>query len=297
VDGALLVVKPPGMTSHDVVDFFRRCTGVKAGHTGTLDPAAAGLLVLCVGKATRLAQYLVGCDKTYWAEIAFGLTTDTGDAEGQIIARGGAESLTAEAVTAALATLTGALTLPVPRYSAIKSGGRPLHRRARRGEAVEAPEREMRVDRWELREFLPGPAAVARTVLDCAGGTYVRSLVAALAQAVEVPAYLSFLVRTRVGQFRLEDAATLEEIEQAAQAERLVLPPAEALAHLPALTLDADQARRVAQGMSVPWPVGSEADQPLRRLDAQGGLLAVGRAVAADGACLLRPETVLATAD
>ena len=304
MDGALLVVKPPGMTSHDAVDFFRRRTGEKAGHTGTLDTAAAGLLVLCVGRATRLAQYLVGCDKTYWAEITLGLATDSADAEGQIVARADAAPLTADAVAAALAQLTGPLTLPVPRLSAIKSAGRPLHRRVRRGETVEAPDRDMRVGRWELRDFLPGSLATARTVLDCASGTYVRSLVAALSAALATPAYLSFLVRTRVGPFPLSAAVTLEEIEQLAPAERLqdrLLTPAQALPHLWALTLDAAQARRIAHGMSVPFSEtggagvspASPPDGPLRLLDGQGHLLAVARAEQSDGACILRPETVI----
>ncbi len=295
MDGALLVVKPPGMTSHDVVDFFRRLTGVKAGHTGTLDTAAAGLLVLCVGRATRLAQYLVGCDKTYWAEVAFGLGTDSGDAEGRIVARGSAAGLTEEAVAAAMGRLTGRLTLQVPRYSAIKSGGRPLYRKARRGEAVEAPEREMRVDRWELREFQPGAEAVARTEMDCASGTYVRSLVTALAEALEVPAYLSFLVRTRVGRLRLSEAWSLEGIERAesdGSLQDLVLAPAEALEHLPAVRLGEEEARKVAQGRTVDLVEG-RSEGAVRLLDARGALLAVGRV--AEGEGVIRPETVLAS--
>jgi tRNA pseudouridine55 synthase len=287
------------MTSHDVVDFLRRLTGVKAGHTGTLDTAAAGLLVLCLGRATRLAQYLVGCDKTYWAEVCFGLATDSGDAEGRVVERASAERLTPERVAEALAGLTGTRHLRVPRYSAIKSGGRPLHRRARRGEAVEAPKREMRVDRWGLYEFLPGPVAVARTVLDCASGTYVRSLAQALAEALRMPAYLSFLVRTRVGQFHLNEACSLEETEQAARAERLdgmILPPAEAVSHLPAAELDEEQARRVAQGNAVEVEAAAAAagGEPWRLLDREGRLVAVGRVTRDEARLLVRPETVIA---
>ncbi len=303
MEGALLVAKPPGMTSHDVVDFFRRLTGVKAGHTGTLDTAAAGLLVLCVGPATRLAQYLIGCDKTYWAEIRFGLRTDTGDAEGQVIERNSAEGLTAERVGVALTGLVGMLSLPVPRYSAVKLAGEPSHRRVRRGETVAMPQREMRVKRWTLRDFRPGPNATARTELDCASGTYVRSLVEALGTALQIPAYLSFLVRMRVGQFSLEQAHTLEEIEQAAEAERLqslLLTPAQAIAHLPALRLDQEQVRRVAHGSAVaaqaPPALGSVpcGGGPLALLDPAGRLVAVARVTADEGDLLLQPETVLA---
>ncbi len=298
MQGILLVVKPPGMSSHDVVDSFRRLTGVKAGHAGTLDGAAAGLLVLCVGRATRLAQYLVGCDKTYWAEVAFGRGTDSGDAEGRVVARASASALTAKRVEEAMNGLTGTVTLPVPQYSAVKSAGRALHRRARRGETVRAPEREMQVERWELREFQAGEAAVARTRMVCASGTYVRSLAQALAQAVRVPAHLSFLVRVRVGHLHLAQAWTLEELE-AAQAvgtmADLVLPPAEALALLPALTLDEAAQRRVAHGGTVLGQPGQTG--PLRLLDRSGALVAVGRAEELGGEWQVRPETVLAPID
>lgn len=301
--GALLVAKPPGMTSHDVVDFFRRLTGVKAGHTGTLDTAAAGLLVLCVGPATRLAQYLVGCDKTYWAEICFGLRTDSGDAEGQVIERSSAEGLTAEQVTTALAGLVGTLSLPVPQHSAVRLAGKPLHRRVRRGEAVTVPYREMQVQRWTLRDFRPGPLAVARTELDCGSGTYVRTLAQALGEAVQIPAYLSFLVRTRVGQFLLEQAHTLEEIEQAAEREllqSLLLTPAQTVSHLPALRLEQEQVRRAAHGSAVAVPAEPTArpalreGEPVRLLDPAGRLVAVARVTAGADTSLLQPETVLA---
>lgn len=300
--GILLVVKPPGMTSHDVVQFVRRCTGAKAGHTGTLDPAAAGLLVVCSGRATRLSRYLVGCGKTYRAEITLGISTETGDAESHVTARGATDHLSAEAVEEALSGLTGELTLPVPRYSAVKREGQPLHRQARRGQREAPPERLMRVDRWELLEFHPGALPVARTELDCASGTYVRSLVQALAQALATEAYLSFLVRTRVGPFALEQAWTLEEIAQASQAgslaERLI-PLAEALPDFPAREVSPEHAQRLAHGTVVAVPRGllSEADgQQIRVLDERGQLVCVARVIRQAGACQLQPETVLTSA-
>lgn len=300
--GALLVVKPPGMTSHDVVQFVRRCTGAKTGHTGTLDPAAAGLLVVCSGRATRLARYLVGCDKTYRVEITFGLSTETGDAEGQVSARGVTDHLSAEAVGEALAGLTGELSLPVPRYSAVKRKGQPLHRQARRGQREEPPQRLMRVDRWELLEFRPGPTPVARTELDCATGTYVRSLVPALAEVLDTEAYLSFLVRTRVGSFLLEQAYTLEELALASQsgtlAERLI-QPAQALGHLPAVEVSDQASRLLSHGRAVAAPDGALSQPGCEQvcvLDARGQLVCVARVIEEADTCQLQPETVLAPA-
>ncbi len=299
MDGVLALVKPPGMTSHDCVDFLRRVTGLKAGHTGTLDPAAAGLLLLCVGQATRLSQYLIGCDKAYRAEITFGVSTDTGDAEGRVVARAEASDLREAQVQEALASLVGDLVLPVPRYSAIKSGGRPLHQQARRGKAEQPPERTMRVYSWTLRSFDPGPPTIAVTDLECASGTYVRSLVAALARSLNTEAYLSFLVRTRVGRFCLERAWTMEEVEEAAwrrELASLVVPPAEALAELPALALDEAQERLVRNGVAVEVPEGGStpaAGAAVRLLDAVGRLIGVARVQPGAEGVLLRPETIL----
>jgi tRNA pseudouridine55 synthase len=301
MDGVLALVKPPGMTSHDCVDFLRRITGLKAGHAGTLDPAAAGLLLLCLGKATRLSQYLIGCDKAYRAEITFGISTDTGDAEGQVVARAEAADLEEAVVREALARLVGEPVLPVPRYSAVKSGGRPLHRKARRGAVEAPPERTMRTYSWTLRSLASGPPPVAVTDLECASGTYVRSLMAALAHALHTEAYLSFLVRTRVGRFRLEQAWTMEEIEEAAwqrQLARLVVPPAEALAHLPALTLDEAQERLVRNGAALDLSSAGpalETGAAVRLLDEAGGLIGIARAEAHAAGVSLRPETILTT--
>lgn len=297
--GVLALVKPPGMTSHDCVDFLRRITGHKAGHAGTLDPAAAGLLLLCVGKATRLSQYLMGCDKAYRAEITFGLSTDTGDAEGRVVARAEAADLCEARVQEALDSLVGNLVLRVPQYSAIKSDGRPLHRQARRGKSEEPPKRPMRVYSWVLRSLDPGPPAVALTDLECASGTYVRSLVAALARMLSTEAYLSFLVRTRVGWFHLEHGWTMEEAEEAAwrgMLSTLVVPPAQALAGLPAIALDEAHERLVRNGTALQLPrshLGSLSTTPIRLLDASGGLIGVARVEPGAKGVRLQPETIL----
>ena len=299
MNGLLLVLKPPGMTSHDVVDFVRRQTGEKAGHAGTLDPAAAGLLGVALGSATRLARYMVGHDKNYRAEITFGVSTDTGDAEGQVTARAEEVRLTEEAVAAALASLTGTPRLAVPVYSAVKQGGKALHRKVRAGQAVEAPEREMRVHSWSLRELSTGPPVVALTDIDCGAGTYVRSLVTALGARLETPAYLSFLVRTRLGPWGLEQGRTLEEIAAAgarhAVAE-LALTPAQALRDLPRLTMTAEAVARIRHGNEVGiFADAGEGVGEVACILAPGGeLVAVARLAKTEDRYVVKPETVLA---
>lgn len=297
--GLLLVVKPPGMTSHDVVAVVRRETGEKAGHAGTLDPAAAGLLVVALGSATRLSQYLTAHDKTYRSEITFGLATDSGDAEGQITARADASPLTEAAVREALADLTGTHLLPVPTYSAVKQDGTPLHRRRRAGEDLTPPEREMHVRSWDLLAFRPGARPAALTELSCAAGTYVRSLAVALGQRLGVPAYLSFLVRTRSGCLLLSQARTLEEIAAAGLRNAvgaLLVSPLQSLCDLPAFTASPEQATRVRHGNPVVVPVPESGDLGAERaciLAPDGELLAVARLGRHQEGYLLQPETVL----
>ena len=304
MNGLLLVVKPPGLTSHDVVAFVRRETGEKTGHTGTLDPAAAGLLVVALGSATRLSRYLTAHDKTYRAEITLGLATDTGDAEGEVTARGDTDGVTEAAVRVALAELTGTVLLPVPAFSAVKQEGKPLHRRQRAGEDLTPPEREMHVHTWELLELRAGPPPAAMTELSCAAGTYVRSLATALGERLHTPAYLSFLVRTRIGRFHLAQAHTLEEIAAAGARNavgELLLSGAEGLCDLPAFAASAEQAGLVRNGGAVVMPaealIGGALGATLAELacivDERGELLAVARVSPRPEGYLLWPETVV----
>ena len=167
LDGHPYVIKPVGMTSHDVVS-ARRLTGMRRiGHTGTLDPGAAGVLVVCLGRATRLVEYLVGYDKRYRVEITFGQATDTMDGEGQVIASGDASSIDEQALRRVAMDFTGQLRQVPPRYSAVKVAGQPAYRRARRGEPVELPVRQVRVD--ELRAL---GLEHARALMRCASGTF-----------------------------------------------------------------------------------------------------------------------------
>jgi tRNA pseudouridine55 synthase len=241
------------------------------GHAGTLDPFATGLMLVLVGRATRLQRYLVGLPKAYRAGVRLGVTSTTGDPTGELTATGSRADR--HAVLAALERLTGEIRQTVPAYSAVKVEGVRLYRRARAGEDVDLPVRTVRVDRLELARF-DEQAQEAELVVECSSGTYVRQLVADLGELCGAGAHCTALERTQVGPFALADA----------DPER-PLSPSEALAFLPERRLNADEATAVRHGRPVP----GEAEGPIR-LTHEGDLVAV--AVVRDGE--LRPETVLA---
>jgi tRNA pseudouridine55 synthase len=237
-EGLLLVDKPAGMTSHDVVDAARRSLGTrKVGHAGTLDPLATGLLLVGAGRATRLLRFLSGLDKTYEGTGRLGEETDTLDAEGEVVRRA---EITAsrEDVQRAMDDLVGDSKQVPPAYSAVKVGGVMLHRAARRGEQIEAPERPIRVDSFELLGF-DGRDFECR--VSCSSGTYVRVLVADVGRAVGSGAHLTRLRRTRIGPFQVEEARALGDLGEP-------LPVEAAVRHLPVLVLDEEEAKAAANG-------------------------------------------------
>ena len=297
--GVLLVDKPAGPTSHDVVLRVRRALGTpSAGHAGTLDPAATGLLVVCVGDALKLQRWLADGDKVYQATVAFGAATDTEDATGAVTERGDASGLTEAGVLAALPSLTGEIRQVPPMYSAVRVGGRRLHQAARAGETVEREPRTVVVHRLDLHGLGPPGAdglREARMTVHCGKGTYVRTLAADLGAALGVPAHLSALRRTTAGSFTVEGALPLEAIEAQAAAGKAgrealaarLIPPAQALP-FPVVELDGTRARAVTQGkrITAPGPDG------LCRVLGPGGQLV---AVAELRAGQLQPVRVMLT--
>ncbi len=280
--GVLVVDKPAGPTSFEVVSRVRRLLRAeKAGHAGTLDPAATGVLAVCVDDAVKLQRWLSDGDKAYEATVAFGAATSTEDAEGEVTARGDPSALGAAGIRAALPALTGEIEQVPPMYSAVRIGGRRLHEAARAGEEVERAPRRVRVDEIELLALDPPGAdglARARIAVRCGKGTYVRTLAADLGRALGVPAHLSALRRTEASGFGLAQAIPLAEAEAIARADpgalrsRLV-PPAEALGFLPAVTVDDAEALALAQGKALrrDVPPGSV----LRAIGPGGRLVAV----------------------
>ena len=275
VSGILNVDKPAGMTSHDVVARARRLTGQrKIGHAGTLDPMATGVLLLCLGQATRVAEYLMAGRKRYRAVVRLGVSTDTYDADGTITQSVETFSLPRDQIAAALAAFQGVIQQVPPPYSAIRRNGQRLYTLARRGIAVQTPPRAVEIDALEVVAWEPPHLTFDVT---CSPGTYVRSLAHELGQALRVGGHLAALTRLASGNWRLQDSVGLDDLRQAVEAGQwihLLHPLDVALQDLPRVDLPADVARRVSHGEAIllePPP-----QTPLVRAYALGaGLLAV----------------------
>jgi tRNA pseudouridine55 synthase len=267
-EGILNLNKRPGPTSHDVVDDVRRLTGIRrVGHAGTLDPLAAGVLLVCIGRATRVAEYLMAGHKVYRARVRLGISTDTYDAEGMVTSEAPVEVDRAQ-VEAALSSFRGVIAQIPPVYSAIKHQGTPLHRLARRGVAVEQiplKARQVEILRLELTAWEPPECTLEAT---CSSGTYVRALAHDLGQALGCGAHLSGLTRLASGRFHVEDAVTLEEFAEIAAQGRWTArlhPIDAALARFRPLYVDADAARRLCSGQPIISPSGEPVDESLAR--------------------------------
>ncbi|QQE80847.1 tRNA pseudouridine(55) synthase TruB [Alicyclobacillus sp. SO9] len=261
--GVLLVNKPKGMTSHDVVNRVRRVFRQrKVGHAGTLDPDATGVLVLCLGYATRVLEYLTADDKEYEAQIVFGTATDTDDATGEVIARRDASALTESDVMSALGKFQGVVAQRVPAYSSVHIQGKRAYERARAGEDFTLPERTVTIYSVDLRSFSSGDSATGNLHVACSKGTYIRSLCRDIGEAVGVPAHMGALNRTRSGVFSIEKTVTLEELETSEHPERALQPVVSALS-LSKIFVEEDVANRLSVGQRV-WvsrpfePSGSE---------------------------------------
>lgn len=218
MDGFLNLIKPPQMSSGALVAFVKRLTHERVGHAGTLDPEAAGVLPIMVGRATRLLDYFSDHEKKYIAQIAFGASTDTQDAQGRVLER--SEHLPDErAIRAVLPRFEGDILQCPPAYSAIKLNGKPLYERARRGELVQTEPRPARIDEIEYMGALSGDAHVLK--ISCGRGTYIRTLCHDIGAALGCPAHMRFLLRTRSGPFDIREAVTVEEVACAAREGRL----------------------------------------------------------------------------
>jgi tRNA pseudouridine55 synthase len=254
--GVLLIDKPGGLTSHDVVSRTRRALNTrKVGHAGTLDPMATGLLVLGVGGATRLLTYIVGLDKTYETTIVLGASTDTDDADGTVVERADTARLAAvtnEEIRAGIADLTGDIEQVPSTVSAIKVDGQRAYKRVREGEAVELPARPVTVSRFAATRFdRSSPDLLDVDVeVECTSGTYVRALARDLGAAVGVGGHLTALRRTRVGPFGLDLARTLDELATRDDPVTVPLPEAVRMA-MPVREIDADEARELSFGRAL----------------------------------------------
>jgi tRNA pseudouridine55 synthase len=276
--GVLLVDKPSGMTSHDVVDRIRRATGIRrVGHTGTLDPAATGLLIICVGPATRLSEYLTGLDKVYEGYMRLGVVTDSHDMDGEVLEENDVPDVTLERVQGVFDGFTGQIEQVPPMVSAVKVGGQRLYKLARKGETVERKPRQITVNEFAALGY---ESPLVHFRVGCTSGTYVRSLCHDSGASLGCGATLDTLRRTAVGRHNVGDAAPLDTLsEPGAVAERLV-PMSDAL-DLPSIAVNARGERIIASGGSLR---GSELEGEYEAVEGlvqikspSGELLALGQ--------------------
>lgn len=248
--GVLNVDKPAGWTSHDVVGKVRRLAGLRqVGHAGTLDPMATGVLVLCLGRATRLLEYITGQPKVYLAQVTLGAATDTYDAEGEVNQRRPVPALSHEQLDQALDAFRGEIMQRPPAYSALKRDGVALYKRARAGEEVEVEPRPITIYELALLDF---DGQTARLRIGCGAGAYIRSIAHDLGQALGCGGHLSALRRTAVGGFSEDNAATIEQLAEPGALAAALLPADAAVAHLAQVSVSETEAARLLHGQAVP---------------------------------------------
>jgi tRNA pseudouridine55 synthase len=293
LSGLLVVDKPAGWTSHDVVAKLRSAFGQRRiGHAGTLDPDATGVLLVGLGRVTRLLRYLQETTKVYRGDVVFGIATDTLDASGTVVGMT-PMSPGRDDVEAAAARFVGDIEQVPPMVSAVKVGGRRLHELARSGEDVERAPRPVRIDAISVEAFAPGDHPVATLRVECSSGTYIRTLAADLGESLRGCAHLGNLRRLAIGSFTLADAHALDDILP--EPARHLLTPAEAMRDLARVTVDDDQARVVSYGQALSLEaLGLEAGAraPVALVDRHGELLAVYER----GESVAKPSVVLAPA-
>jgi tRNA pseudouridine55 synthase len=298
MDGILPLYKPTGLTSHDCVATLRNITHQRRiGHTGTLDPAAVGVLPICFGKATKVVQYMSEDEKSYEAEITLGQATTTEDSDGEIIAEKAIEHpLSRKEIMDALKKWTGTIEQTPPMYSAVKVKGKRLYEYARKGIEIERPKRQVTIYELELldsRTEFTGERISFRVRIHCSKGTYIRTLAVDIGRTLGYPAHMSALIRTASGAFTLEDCFTFETIEKLVQENHLeekLFPLGKALTSLARLTVDRDEEVKIKNGAVLPFPHGMEENR-FTVYNEKGILLAVYRSHPTKPG-LMKPEKV-----
>ena len=282
VDGILLLDKPLGASSNHALQMVKRLYfAAKAGHTGSLDPLATGVLPLCFGEATKFSRFLLDADKAYESTFVLGMATATGDAEGEVLERVDASGYSESDVTQALVAFRGEIDQIPSMYSAIKCGGQPLYKLARKGIEVERKPRKVVIKQLELRAFRPGEKPEVDIYLECSKGTYVRSLAEDLGRVLGCGAHVSSLRRTRAGPFSIDDCVSLNTLEalksneQLADMDALLLPSDTALSGLPLVRLSESGGFYIRQGQPVQVP-NAPCDGMVRVALETGEFLGIG---------------------
>ncbi len=277
MDGIINVNKPLGITSHDVVYKLRKILGIKKiGHTGTLDPEASGVLPMCVGKGTKLAEYLTASDKQYLAKLQLGATTTTQDATGEVL-ESFKVKVTEEEIRQAVESFVGEITQIPPMYSAVKIDGKKLYELAREGKTVEREPRKITINNIEIRNIDMENHSVEMLV-DCSKGTYIRTLCNDIGEKLGCGGHMSALERTRSGRFEIQNAFTLDEISEMAEKEdfSFIVPVGEALSEYERIVLADRNAWRVRNGIKISV-AGLAEDKIYRVFDEKNEFLALAR--------------------
>ena len=303
MDGSINILKPPGMTSHDVVNYVRRLSGIKkAGHTGTLDPAAAGVLLLCVGRATRVIEFLPD-HKQYRAEITFGVKTDTGDSFGEIIYTKDTMNITSSLVENVLSGFLGDIEQVPPMTSAVRHQGVKLYELARKGVVVERKPRRVIIHALNMIKWNGAGNHPLTAIIDvsCSAGTYIRTLCTDIGDSLGCGAHMSFLLRTRAGTFVIDRSYTLEELAclvRDGKLEQAVMSMDDMLKNMPAVFVKESAAASVRSGAQLYLPGVENAPERLSpgqmvRLRSSSELMALAAADCTDGRISFKPVKVL----
>ncbi len=303
MDGIIVINKPAGVTSSRAVQITRKLfPGSKAGHTGTLDPLATGVLPVCLGRATRLAEYIVGLPKVYRAEVVLGKVSDTGDAEGQITEEAAVPNLDHRQVEEMLLTFKGKIEQLPPRYSAIKHQGKPLYYWTRQGKEV--PRKNRPVTIYDLKIIKYNQQCEPHLIFDvaCSKGTYIRTLAADIGQVIGCGAYLSALIRSAVGPYHLDDALNFDQAAEMIKLGRvgeIVMRMDTAVMHLPKIILKDKQIEALKNGLVVKFDdqellKNADIETPIRAYDQQGNFKALALKIEANDRISLKTIKFLA---
>lgn len=307
MDGVLNIRKPGGPTSHDIVSEVRRIFGQKrVGHAGTLDPMATGVLIVCLGKATRIVEYLMGQLKEYRARMTLGVTTDTQDSTGAVTSERDPSFVTREMLEQAAARFVGEIVQVPPMVSALKHQGKPLYKLAREGKTIDRAPRRVTIHTIDVLDFSKlsalgsQPLPSADLLVRCSSGTYIRTLCADIGEALGCGAHMSALERTRVGRFTVEESVTLDDLREAQSSRRLeesLLSIDEALTDMPSAEIQASDTARLLNGNTVAAQVAVTEGSTVRILTRDGALLAIGSVLYLNGELMVKPGKVLASPD
>ncbi len=291
MNGFINIVKPPGMTSHDVVSFVRSRLKVKSGHTGTLDPAAAGVLVIATGRGTKLSSFVTNTKKSYRVELTLGQATNTGDSTGDVIEENEVPPIQIEQIKKVFKKFIGVNEQTPPMFSAVHYKGKRLYELARKGIEVERPARKITI--YDLK-FLKKQNKSIMFDVECSSGTYVRVLCIDLAKELKTVGYMSFLVRTKVGVFTLDETCTLEEIAQYnSNTKDFFLPLDYPLFDLPYINLSENDAKKATNGNTIITKYNGENSNYLR-LYHEDKFIALGSIIEiCEGETFIKPKVVL----